>query len=425
MSLVRKPAGRLRWLYRSSTMRLTFLLSLIFAIGMSVAVFVALSFGRDALIDRVDQTLANLAVGIQADDDLENIPAVIIKPVEDLDELPREFSRIVQRGRGTVSLDRRFNRSEEWRALIARDDDGERVLIALPLDDSEDALDLLSSVLWTTVATVLAIVILIGLIVGYFAQRRLVLINRTLDRLASGDLKQRTGIVSGNDDIADLAQQVDKSAAEIERLVAQTQHLSASIAHDLRTPLARLRAHVESLPDGQLRSAALDEATQLAEIFDTIMRVARIEAGQGIEGFENVDIAALIEELGETFGPVVEDAGKKLSVETSKGNVVFADRKMLVQAIANLIQNALVHGGANILLFADHDMIGVSDDGIGVPVGQLEEIIKPMVRLDAARGSEGSGLGLAMVRAIADRHGAALQLSNNKPHGLRAALKFA
>lgn len=406
-------------------MRLTFLLSLIFATGMSAAVFVALSFGRDALIDRVDQTLANLAVGIQADDDLENIPAVIIKPVEDLDELPREFSRVVPRGRGTVSLDRRFNRSEDWRVLIARDDDGERVLIALPLDDNEDALDLLSNVLWTTVAVVLSIVIVIGLLVGYFAQRRLVLINRTLDRLASGDLKQRTGIDSGNDDIADLAQQVDKSAAEIERLVAQTRHLSASIAHDLRTPLARLRAQLESLPDGQERSAALDEATQLAEVFDTIMRVARIEAGQGNEGFENVDIAALIEELGETYGPVVEDAGKNLSVQASKGNVVFADRKMLVQAIANLIQNALVHGGANIQLFAERDTIGVVDDGIGVPPEQLEEIVKPMVRLDAARGSEGSGLGLAMVRAIADRHGAALQLSNSKPHGLRAALKFA
>ena len=424
MSLVRKITRPLRWLYSSSTLRLTFLLSLIFAIGMAIAIFLALSFGRDAVLSRVDETLASLATAVEADEDLEDRGAAIVLPLSALGNLPREFARIAQKGGGTVRLDRRFNQSEDWRAIVVRNDDDEAVLIAVPLDDSEDALELLGKVLWTTVGLILSIVIIIGLVTGFFAQRRLTRINKTLDRLAGGDLKVRTGITGGSDDLGELARQVDKSAAELERLVAQTRHLSASIAHDLRTPLARLRANIEMLPDGEERSDALAEAGRLAEIFDTIMRVARIEAGHGMQGFENVDLAALVSELADTFGPVVEDAGKHLIVQTSAANKVFADRKMLVQAIANLIQNALVHGGSNIILFASGLEIGVADDGQGVAPEQFEEIIKPMVRLDEARSSEGSGLGLAMVRAIADRHDATLQLSKNDPKGLRVSLNF-
>lgn len=425
MSLVRNALRRVRWLYRSSTLRLTFLLSVIFALGMSVAVFVALSFGKDALIDRADETLRSLAVAVEADEVLENNTSIIVHELSDIDELPREFGRVAQRGRGTVDLNRPFRRSEEWRVLVTPDDDGELVLIGLPLDDGEEALELLSDVLRSTVVTVLMVVFLIGLTVGTLAQRRLVRINNTLDRLAGGDLRVRTGITKGNDDIADLARQVDKSAAEIERLVAQTRNLSASIAHDLRTPLARLRAHIESLPDGEDRHAALEEASQLASIFDTIMRVARIEAEHGSDRFEQLDLGALITEMAETFGPVIEDAGKTIRFDVAQADTVFADRQMLVQVVANLVQNALVHGGDMIELFAHHRSFGVADNGDGVPEKQYGEIIKPMVRLDAARGSQGSGLGLAMVRAIADRHGAALELSANTPSGLRVALNFA
>ena len=98
---------------------------------------------------------------------------------------------------------------------------------------------------------------------------------------------------------------------------------------------------------------------------------------------------------------------------------------MLVQAMANLIQNALVHGGEEITLFARHRTIGVADNGPGVDPAQYQEIVKPMVRLDAARASEGTGLGLALVRAVADRHGAELVLSEHGARGLCVTLKFA
>jgi signal transduction histidine kinase len=257
------------------------------------------------------------------------------------------------------------------------------------------------------------------------AERRLSQITGALGRLAAGDLSARTGITRRSDDLDALAHRVDATAGELERLVTQTRHLSASLAHDLRTPLARLHARLETLPEGAARDAAVAEAAHLSQIFDAIMRIARIEATQGAEGLVPVDLADIAADIEDTFGPVVEDAGKSLALALSHPAEVSADRQMLIQALANLIQNALVHGGREITLFVRGAEIGVADTGDGVDPSQFDEITKPMVRLDAARQSAGSGLGLALVRAVADRHAAALRLSQNQPRGLSVALKFA
>ena len=309
--------------------------------------------------------------------------------------------------------------------MVAPDSGGTPVLLALPLDDSDEALELLGGVLWVTAALVLCVNLALGLGIGLLAQRRMVRITDTLDRLAAGDLQARTGSTRTVDDLDDIARQLDVTAVELERLVAQTRNLSASLAHDLRTPLARLRARLEALPEGPERGAALEEAARLSGIFDTIMRVARIEAGQGRDGFEPVDLGALLEELAEIFGPVIEEEEKRPILETAGAATVTADRQMLIQAMANLIQNALVYGGDDITLFARGAETGVADNGAGVDPAHYGDIIKPMVRLDAARQSDGSGLGLALVRAVADRHSAKLLLAGNQPSGLRVSLKFA
>jgi signal transduction histidine kinase len=178
------------------------------------------------------------------------------------------------------------------------------------------------------------------------------------------------------------------------------------------------------LPDGEGRGAALEEVSRLSGIFDTIMRVARIEAGQGRDGFDSVALGDVANDLAETFGPVVEDEKKTLTLDISTPATVQGDRAMLVQAIANLIQNALVHGGDQITLFARGGTIGVADNGAGVDPAEFENIIKPMVRLDGARSTQGSGLGLALVRAVADRHGAKLDLGVSDSHGLRVTINF-
>lgn len=428
MSLASKVARRLGWLWRSSTLRLALLLSAIFAVGMTVTIFVALVVGEDAIEERIDETLEAIASATVLEDDEGDSTAMILRSPDDLQGLPQPFRRAIERNDGTVELDRDFLRSETWRVLVTKDSGGTPILIAVPIDDSDRAQELLASVLWTTAALVIAATLAIGFGTGLLAQRRLVRIKDTLHRLGAGDLSARTGLTRSKDDLDDIASELDRTASELERLVAQARHLSGSIAHDLRTPLARLRARLEDLPKGEERGAALFEAERLTGIFDTIMRVARIEAAQGRDGFETVSLGQLLEELAETFGPVVEDSGKRLHVDINAAATVMADRQMLVQALANLIQNALVHGGEDITLFARGLALGVGDNGAGVPSEQHDEIIKPMVRLDSARTTEGTGLGLALVRAVADRHGAILTLAPNdmdqRTKGLQVALNF-
>lgn len=413
------------WLRRSSTVRLALVLSAIFALSMAAAAFITIAVGSDVFERRIDTTLQALAGATDLENGRGDTFGVILRAPDDLDDLPSAFERQARRGGGTVELDRNFLQSESWRLVVSADSRGRPIVAAVPLDDGEDALELLGGVLWMTVASVIVLSAMIGLAAGFFAQRRLKQINSTLAALASGDLTARTGIDRAKDDLDDMARQVDITAGELERLVAQTRHLSASLAHDLRTPLARLRSRLETLPEGEERGAALEEAERLSGIFDTIMRVARIEAGHGTDGFEHVALDALAEDLAETFGPVVEDEGKVLSTRVTAPGTVFADRQMLVQAMANLIQNAIRHGGDDIRINVAGREIGVSDNGDGVDPASFAEIVKPMVRLDAARATEGSGLGLALVRAVADRHGADLRFDQAHPTGLSVSLNFA
>lgn len=406
-------------------LRLSLLLSVIFGLGFAVAIFVALTLGQNAIERRIDATLTALAGAALVSDAPADSASMIMRPVDNLRGLPQPFQRAVARGGGTVDLRDDFANSDIWRVLVTQDNAGTPVMVAVPLEDSEQARELLAGILWTTAALVIVITLAIGLSAGLLAQRRLLRINDTLGQLAAGDLTARTHHSRSKDDVDDIARQLDLTAAELERLVTQTRHLSASIAHDLRTPLARLRAQLEMLPEGEERGAALQEASRLSDIFDTIMRVARIEAAQGRDGFAPVALDALVDELGEIFGPVVEDYGKQLTIDTTSAATVQADKQMLVQAMANLIQNALVHGGDEITLQAKGHSLGVTDNGAGVDPAQFAEIIKPMVRLEAARTTDGSGLGLALVRAVADRHGAQLSLTENRPQGLCVRLKFA
>lgn len=424
MFLVGSWLDRLKWLRRSSTLRLAASLSGIFAFGFVVAIFVALTLGGRANERRLDSTLATLAQGGSIADTRVDSPTLILRHREDSNDLPTPFRRAISQGGGTVELRDDLMRSDAWRILVAKDSEGTPVFVAVPVEDSEEAQELLAQFLWFTAGVVIVLTLAIGLWTGLLAQRRLQRINATLGQLSAGDLAARTGLTRSKDDLDDMAQTLDQTAAELERLVSQTRHLSASIAHDLRTPLARLRVQLEMLPDGDERGAALEEASRLSGIFDTIMRVARIEAGQGRDGLDKVSLGELAADVAETFGPVVEDEKKTLMLDIDAPVFVQGDRGMLVQAIANLIQNALVHGGDQITLFAHGLTIGVADNGTGVDPAEFNDIVKPMVRLDAARSTQGSGLGLALVRAVADRHGAKLDLAVHDPQGLKVSLNF-
>lgn len=271
--------------------------------------------------------------------------------------------------------------------------------------------------------TVSLTVIFIGMVFSVRNQRRLNLISETLTRASQGDLAARVGETKGKDDLDRLAKDIDATLERLELLFNQTRNLGVNIAHDLKTPLARLRLRLEN---AQLASdpevaannvdSAMEQADHVIAVFQAFMRIARLETGSVRKRFEPVQIANLCEEVAATFGPVVEDSGFEFELKSSGNRVVHGDTVLLTQMLTNLIENAMRHTpkGTMITLVVDETELGVADSGPGIPADAYEEVIKPSVRLDASRASDGAGLGLALVKTIADVHDAELILSENE-----------
>jgi len=272
-------------------------------------------------------------------------------------------------------------------------------------------------------AVVLAIVM--GGILGLRAQRRLNRVDRTLREVAAGNLGARIAAGRSRDDLDDLSGRVDGALDQLEQLMQQTRQLSANIAHDLRTPLTRLRVQLdqmEAMGDGtqtDTLQTAQGEVDKLLVIFDGLLRIARLEV-RGDHGARTlVDLGTLVTDLAETYAPIAEDSGHVLTWGLDGAESVFADRALLFQLLANLVENALRHtpAGSEVRSEAAATSLRVCDTGPGVPTATLERLTQPLFQVDASRSNGGSGLGLALVQAIADRHGARLTLRNGSDIG--------
>lgn len=417
--------GGLHSVTRSSLLRLTALLSVIFAVAMLANMAATYFLVRSQIIAQIDNDLAATAVAIDAGDyddsaSLRIVADIALRP----NVLRWSFSETARQGFHTVPL--RRDHGSIWRVLLMQLEDGDWLAVGQSIEDQEDAFEALLQVSFWTTGVALASVIALGLWLAVLAQRRLTRIGATLGELARGNLKARTGNATNVTDLDILARDVDQTAEKLETLVQQTRNLGANIAHDLRTPLALLRANLEQAEAGEAGALdrAAEEAGRMSEIFDAIMRIARVEAGTGTDSFSRVSLGDLVREVGEIFAPVVEDSGKTLDIRTSNEVILQADKRLLIQVLANLLQNAITYGGDSLTLFSQGDEIGVTDNGEGVPEEAIERIVQPMVRLDYTRQSEGAGLGLAMVRAVADRHEARLVVRNESPRGFTVLIKF-
>ncbi len=291
-----------------------------------------------------------------------------------------------------------------------------------------------------TLAWGLAVTLVLGLVGGTLMargmMRRIETINATSRDIMSGDLSRRIPTRGSGDELDRLAESLNAMLDRIQSLMEGVRQVSDNIAHDLRTPLARLRNRLETaaLPetDPQASRAALEsalaEADALLATFNALLRIARIEARERRAAFTEVDLGELIGDVGELYEPLAEDKRQSLLTDSTAA-VVTGDRDLLFQALANLLDNAIKYtpaGGTirvSLSTAGDAVELTVADDGPGIPEAFRERVLQRFFRVDPSRPSGGSGLGLSLVAAVADLHGATLRLDDMQP-GLKVTLRF-
>jgi signal transduction histidine kinase len=280
------------------------------------------------------------------------------------------------------------------------------------------------------------------LILGFGAslqtQRKLDHMTRTLDRVSQGDVNARLPVAPGQDQIDRVSAAMNLHLDRLSMLMQTTRASAAAIAHDLRTPLSRAFLLIDraqtTLDEGQDARDLIDgieaELVRLNAIFDAIMRISRLETAQAEVTFVAVPLAPLLTDLAETFAPVAEERDQSLTLAPVPANLTLrGDAAMLAQLIANLIQNAINHCPAGTAITfgakaeAGQVRLWISDTGAGIPEAEYDKVFELFYRIDPNRTGGGNGLGMALVKAIAERLGGHIVLSDAKP-GLRVDVTF-
>ncbi|RWM21373.1 MAG: HAMP domain-containing histidine kinase [Mesorhizobium sp.] len=278
-----------------------------------------------------------------------------------------------------------------------------------------------------------------GALLASRVQRRLDGIAATMVDVSHGRLDARIPLTGNGDDIDGVSAQVNAALDRLSALVDGMREVSANIAHDLKTPLNRLQMILEQAVDkaalGEDVSAELTDARaeslQINETFDALLRIAQIEAGARKARFVDLDVGVVVDTIGEVYADVAEDDGKSLSTSLVPETkwYIHGDRDLLMQMLSNLVENALRHcppGTAIELAVSRQDdsiLVRVRDNGPGIPAGEREKVFQRLYRLDSSRTTPGSGLGLSLVKAVADLHGATITLGDNNP-GLVVSVSF-
>jgi signal transduction histidine kinase len=268
-----------------------------------------------------------------------------------------------------------------------------------------------------------------GTLLGSSFLRRIDTITRTSRAIMEGDLSARIPVRGTHDEIDQLIANLNAMLTRIQQLMDGLRQVSSDIAHDLRTPLGRLRQHLEDARErakttadyDAATDAAIEEADGLLETFSALLRIAQVEAGAQKSAFAEVDLSALARSVGEAYQPPAEDSGHTLDIRIEDGVRLTGDRQLLAQMISNLVENALRHtqAGSTVALAVRKTKAGfaveVSDNGPGIPEAERGKVFDRFYRLDRSRSTAGSGLGLALVKAIAGLHGLTIELTDRKP----------
>jgi signal transduction histidine kinase len=318
-----------------------------------------------------------------------------------------------------VRVDARGHDMENVRLATELLPSGETLVIGRNVDDIAEIATIVRRALTLGLLPAFALAVSIGLVLSSRAQNRLSEVNRRIQRIVAGDLRERLPTRGGDDPFDQFADSVNRMLGEIETLIQEIAGIGDNIAHDLRTPLTRVRVRLER---GRERAKTLEELRTAADqaiagldqsltIITALLRIAEIEHSRRLDGFSDVRLAPLVSEVGDLYEPIAENKGVTLRVEAADEITVHGDRDLLFEAVANLVDNAVKftpEGGrvALALLHCGGDsIIRVSDTGPGILASEREAVTKRFYRSDKSRRTEGLGLGLSLVAAIVKLHG--------------------
>ena len=442
-------------IFRAATFRLASLYVLLFAASVAALGAIAYLIISFALERRLDARIADEMASLLTVFKSGGLPELSVQ-INEREHLhpagPLKYLLVGNQGERLAGHLSSAPIQHGWSELKITESDGDighiRVLASpVGLDgwvavgaDREDVEEVEGAILNGFVSAFGAVVVLGiagGIALSLTFLKRVETIRRTAEGIIAGDLSRRIPVRGTGDDLDRLSQTLNRMLDRIAELMESLRQVSSDIAHDLKTPLSRLRqrlelAHIDACSlrkDGSLAVAAVESIDGILATFDALLRIAQIEARTRRSGFREINLSDVFATVVEAFAPSAEEVGKNLIGRITPNIRMLADRELLTQMLANLVENGIRHTsvGARIevTLTSESDgIVGVvADNGPGVPECERERIFRRLYRLEQSRSTPGSGLGMSLVRAIADLHGISLEVLDARP-GLRIVMKF-
>ena len=319
--------------------------------------------------------------------------------------------------------------------LFVIPDGGYRLLVGRDISDANAFRERIKATLLWSGLVALAVGLVGGALMSRNMLRRVEQVNRTAERVVAGDLSERIPLLGSSDEFDQLAANLNGMLDQIQRLMTAMREVTDNVAHDLKTPLARLRTRLElavlgeaeASPQSEAIRAAIAEADRLLATFNALLSIAEAESGSRRSRLTSLDLAEIARAAAELYEPVAEESGVALHLDIAPTVLILGDRHLLSQAIANLLDNALKHGRGEIAVELRRGereaILEIADRGPGIPEAERDIVFDRFVRLEPSRSTPGNGLGLSLVRAVARLHDAEVSLADNRP-GLRVRIAF-
>lgn len=450
--------GRLTALYRTTAVRLSALYLLLFATCAAFLVFYVSSMSEGLLQQQMREAVAQETGQIERVFDNNGMNG-LLRTLERRARQPGANLYIIASPTGEVlagnvaSLQPGVLDTEGWTEMPFRYrryqeesnrerhmahaqvivlSNGLRVLVGRDLGEPEHFRVLVRQALMVALGVMGIGALAIWYLIGRNALKRMDRMSGASQRIMAGDLSQRLPTSGSGDEFDRLSESLNTMLGRIERLNEGLKQVSDNIAHDLKTPLTRLRNKAEAALAGTGKAAdyrtaleeTIGESDQLIRTFNALLMISRVEAGQAPAEMSAIDISGIARDSAELYEPVAEDCGLKLVTDIADGIEIKGNRELVGQALGNLIDNAVKYaegsgGEPDIrvsLARRDGDVVlSVADSGPGVPDDKREEVVKRFVRLDASRSKPGTGLGLSLVGAVMEMHQGRLELDATHP----------